>query len=366
MDVPRTWLDSAIALFLLSFATLPPNGSAWAQAGQPQDDYGENRPLNQQTVPAPDVPPDVPPAESSGRNSRSNTYFATLSVTDGAQILVSPTVTQYSQLCRVEVFLSGTIMFHVPVTARYQSPNRPARSFCPATFTMPGYRSAPGVYEGQVIVLKRLGLNEGSTVSITILSAPKQAKKAYSKGELAMARQQFGKAVAEFRKAVSLYPKYAVAWSELGRALEEAGKVEDAEQAYRQASLADPMYLKPYFQLAGLAVQQRRWDLVLAATDPALKLNPVEFPGIYFCDAIASMNLGNLQRAEQSARKSIEVDAQGFPRAYMVLGTVLLQQNDRRGAIAAYRNFVKIAPPNWETTLVKSWIAWLDSAQNPN
>ena len=79
------------------------------------------------------------------------------------------------------------------------------------------------------------------------------------------------------------------------------------------------------------------------------------------------MNLGNLARAEQSARKTIDVDTHSeFPRAYMVLGTILLQQNDSRGAIAAFRNFVKAAPPGWETTLVKSWVAWLDSAHSVN
>lgn len=361
----RVFRSPAVSVLLLTLI-LPVQGQVRARNGQPQVDV--TIPINQESVPALDVPPDVPSADSSGQNLRSKTYFARIGLSDGAEMLVSPTVLQYSQFCKVEVFLSGTILFHVPASTVYQnSDTKRVLQFCPATFTLPGYRSAAGVYEGQVIVLNRLGLNEGSSVSITILTAPKQAKKAYSRGELAIARQQWDRAIAEFRKTIQIYPKHAVAWSELGRALEATGKVEEAEQAYRQAFLADPVYLKPYFQLAGLAAKQLRWEDVLAATEPALKLNPVEFPGIYLCDAMASMNLGNLPRAEQSARKSIEIDERReFPQAYMVLGTVLLQRNDRLGAIAAYRNFVRIAPTTWEATQIKRWIASLEGAQKPN
>src|SRR5207253_5341861 len=113
-----------------------------------------------------------------------------------------------------------------------------------------------GVYDGQMVLLKRLGPHEGSTVSVTVLAAPAKATKAYSKGELAIARKHWDEAVSAFRKAVDEYPKYAVAWSELGRALEAMGNMEAAEDAYRQAWAADAMYLKPYLQFAALAARQ--------------------------------------------------------------------------------------------------------------
>ena len=68
------------------------------------------------------------------------------------------------------------------------------------------------------ILLHRLGkTEEGLTISAVSLAAPKDAKKAYDKGMDALKKKKYADAQASFEKAVELYPKYSVAWYELGR-----------------------------------------------------------------------------------------------------------------------------------------------------
>ena len=54
------------------------------------------------------------------------------------------------------------------------------------------------------------------SVSATTLAAPTNAAKAYEKGISAMHEQKWDAAQKEFTKAVEAYPKFAIAWFELG------------------------------------------------------------------------------------------------------------------------------------------------------
>ena len=67
------------------------------------------------------------------------------------------------------------------------------------------------------ILMRRLGPDEGSTVSATTLAAPKDARKAYEKGLDAEKKNKLPDAQANLEKAVAAYPKYALAWMELGK-----------------------------------------------------------------------------------------------------------------------------------------------------
>ncbi len=91
---------------------------------------------------------------------------------------------------------------------------------CSVTIRMKGYRSVQvSLRNDGTIVLKRIGLHEGSTVSATALKAPEPAKKAYGKGVEAMTDEKWASAQKNFEKAVEIDPDYAPAWSDLGQVL---------------------------------------------------------------------------------------------------------------------------------------------------
>jgi tetratricopeptide (TPR) repeat protein len=258
------------------------------------------------------------------------------------------------------IFGNGTVVY-VP-NWRSRPYDTATADECPVTIRLAGYRRADvTLRDGAVIVLKRLGDREGSTISMTALRAPEEARKAYGKGVAAMSRKNWAGAQKEFERAVAIYPGYAAAWSDLGEVLREQSKPNEARAACERALQADPKYIKPYMQLTRLALAEGSMQDAIRTAERAMELNPVEFPGIYFYHAVANYNLKRLDVAEKSARRAIELDASHeVPRAEHLLGSLLADKGDWRAAIEHLSKYLEIAPKATDAAEVKKRIAELE------
>ena len=234
---------------------------------------------------------------------------------------------------------------------------------CDIRASLVGYRSDQVSLVGRhyldqpeigTIVLHRYANVPGTTISITSLAAPKDAVKSFDKGREAVRKEKWEQARQYFEKAVEGYPKYAAAWYELGRTLEHLKDPAGASKAYEQAFSADERYLPPYIQLAAIAVEKRNWSEVVARTDLVVKLDPLNFPGIYVYNSIAQFNLQNLDAAEKSAREAVKLDTtHRFPDANRVLGVILARRGDFEGAAENLKAYLKLAPNGSAAQLAK-------------
>jgi len=120
---------------------------------------------------------------------------------------------------------------------------------CELRARLPGYRSDTVSLAGRrmldspdvgSIILYPLAKIQGMIASATSSQAPKDARKAYEKGLEAVKKNKPDQAEQEFRKAVGIYPRYAAAWLELGKALERRDHKAEAREAYASALAADP------------------------------------------------------------------------------------------------------------------------------
>ena len=130
------------------------------------------------------------------------------------------------------------------------------------------------------LVLRRDGQVEGLTISATTAMAPKDAQKAYKKGQQKASKEKWDEAQALLEKAVQIYPRYAVAWFDLGRVQLRKGAAVEARHSFEQSiTAADPKYVNPYRGLAELDMQEKQWRIPLVSvTEQLLALNPVNFP----------------------------------------------------------------------------------------
>lgn len=307
------------------------------------------------------VPAQAPPTPAEGRAELRTdspawrvTYGAKVQLEDGSAPGIEPEVTVLPaslHACRIDIVSPGSIVFRTQL-----SPDP-----CIVIVRMPGYRSVvTGLVDGKTIVLKRVGEAEGYAVSLTILAAPPTARKLYQQGVAALQQRRSAPARRSFEAALKLYPKYAPAWSGIGSVEELDGRLEAAAQAYRRAIAEDRRYLKPYQQLAAVLAQARRWQDVLSESAPALELNPIEFPGLFYFRAVASLNLEQSGPAIQNARRSIDLDPHHeYPRAYLVLGWALARQADRAHAIEALATYLSLVPNAPDADAVRSLIAKL-------
>ncbi|MGP0071874.1 MAG: tetratricopeptide repeat protein, partial [Bryobacteraceae bacterium] len=165
-----------------------------------------------------------------------------------------------------------------------------------------------------------------------------------------------------FEKAVEIDPEYAQAWSDLGEVLQKKSQPTEARAAWEKAVAADPKYIRPYVQLAMLDLQEKRPEDAAAIAGKAVAMNPLEFPELYFYNAVANYNLKHLDVAEYSARRATELDsAHEIPRAEVLLGSVLIAKGDRAGGVQHFRKYLELVPKAQDAEQIRKAIAQLEA-----
>jgi tetratricopeptide (TPR) repeat protein len=246
---------------------------------------------------------------------------------------------------------------------------------CEIRAVLPGYRSESVNLVGRrsldnpdvgTIILRRLGNVEGTTISITSLQAPKDAKKAFEKGRQAARKKKLENAEKEFQKALGIYPKYAAAWFELGLVQEALKRPEEARKSYAQALDADSKFVNPYLQLAAMAANERNWQEVADTTARVVQLNPYEFPQAYFFNSVANYNLGKMDLAEKSAREAQKLDTQHrYPKVNHLLGVIMADRRDYSAAAQHMRDYLKFAPGAQDADTVRKQLGELERLAGP-
>lgn len=297
------------------------------------------------------------------------TYHATIKLEDGTPLPSIPLVMpgrnkDLLEQCRVlNVFGNGTVSYWVdPRLVSKSEEFAWTEDSCLVTIRLAGYREAKVVLkDGSTVVLKRMGDAQGATVSVTNLNAPEPARKAYEKGVGSLMKGNLDAAAKELKLAVELYPDYVQAWSDLGEVYEKQHAPLKARDACTRALNADPKYIRPYVQLARLAIDDSRFADAAEITSRALALKSGPVAAVFFYDAVANYNLKNYDLAEKSAIRAIELDTNGeIPMAEQVLGSTLAAKGDVTGALDHLYNYLQRSPLASDAGEVKKTIAELE------
>jgi tetratricopeptide (TPR) repeat protein len=208
------------------------------------------------------------------------------------------------------------------------------------TISLAGHRTLDDPNVG-TIMLHSSAKYEGLTTSATSALAPKDAHKAFDKGLEAMKKSKVDEAQDDFLKATEIYPRYASAWYELGLVYEKRERISDARDAYAKAIAADSRYVNPYERLYLLSFNEKNWAEVARITNQVMHLNPYDFPGSLYYNAVANSQLGNLDIAEKSAREAVQLSATQNPKVHYILGVVLAKKHDFKGAAECLRIYLK-------------------------
>jgi tetratricopeptide (TPR) repeat protein len=219
-----------------------------------------------------------------------------------------------------------------------------------------------------VIVLHNYANVQGLTTSATSALAPKDARKSLDKGKKALENNKPDEAQKELLNAVGLYPRFAEAWYHLGRVYERRDHKDEARDAYAKAIGADSNFVPPYERLYLLAFSESKWQDASDTSDKVLRLNPYDFPGAYYVNAVANFQLKKYDAAEKSARQATKlVGRQAEPRSHYVLGLTLAQKGDFSASSESLKTYLKVAPPGTNLDQVQKILSDVDrlAAQNP-
>lgn len=183
------------------------------------------------------------------------------------------------------------------------------------------------------ITLHRVAPGEGLTVSVTSAAAPEPARKALEKAYEQEKNNKWNAAKTSLQKAVQIYPKYAVAWFELGRVQFLQKDRDGAIHSFLQSVAIDPNFPSPYLGLMQIAAQGQQWKALADVTAQVIALDSTASPEVWFFNGVGNYNLNQLPQAEKSAREGLKLDSgHHFPKLEYLLGIVLEEQRDYTGA----------------------------------
>jgi cytochrome c-type biogenesis protein CcmH/NrfG len=204
----------------------------------------------------------------------------------------------------------------------------------------------------------RLSGDPRFTVSVSSLAAPEKARKAFSKGEQEERKGKFKAACDYFKQAIATYPRYALAWLELGRVQAKQNSFVDAQESFRQAVSQDSKLTAGYVELARVAAQQQNWKAVIDATDTLVQLSPDSSPEYWFLNAAAYYNLGDMQKAESSIIRAIRLDTRHqLVQMEYLYGLVLGNKKDYKSATEHINNYLRLAPNSADAPAARKALA---------
>jgi tetratricopeptide (TPR) repeat protein len=211
------------------------------------------------------------------------------------------------------------------------------------------------------IILHPLSRSGALTVSATTAAAPAAARKAYDKGMESMVKEKWDAAESELTKAVTIYPKFAIAWYQLGQVRQKRNSPAGALEAWKEARKQDPKYIKPYESLATVADRQGDWTAAEENSRALLQLDPDDFAGAYLINAVANANLNHIDAAELAARDGLRVDkGRKVPRLNYVLGLLLINKQQYAESAKYLRAYLELAPNARDAAMVREQVAKLD------
>lgn len=237
---------------------------------------------------------------------------------------------------------------------------------CDASADVPGFKSSTMRITNPdigTIVLRPDSSAAGTSESATTAAAPKEAMKHFDKARSEWLSRNANGAERDLEKAVKADPQFAEAWYQLGK-LEEMKKDNGkALASYQKAVAADPKFVPPYEPIAELSADQKKWQDVANATDAALKLDPKGTPQLWYYDALGKYNLGKVDEAEASARKSLAMDPEHMaPNTEQLLAVMLANQGQLEEALKHLQNSLTYIKPGPNADLIKQQIAQLEKA----
>jgi Tfp pilus assembly protein PilF len=174
-----------------------------------------------------------------------------------------------------------------------------------------------------------------------------QARAAYERGLADLKDGRVALGLAGLKEAVSLDQDVALYHSSLGAYLLNMKLPETREQAkleFEKAIELEPTYADAHHNLGVALAEEGRWEEAMAEYRKALATPTFAIPDVgYHNLSFALYNLGRQREAEEAVRMAISLNP-GLAPAYYTLGLVLLKQSRPEDAKAAFRRARELDP----------------------
>lgn len=145
-----------------------------------------------------------------------------------------------------------------------------------------------------------------------------------------------------FERALQLRPDFPEVHYNLAGTLLRAGHVEDAIGHFQQAVQLRPLYPEYHHDLGVALLQVGQLDPAIAEFERALQLNP-DYVAAHYGLGNALAQLGRRQEAIEQFQQAVRLRP-AYPEAHNNLGAVLLESGRSQAAMAEYEEALRLKP----------------------
>jgi tetratricopeptide (TPR) repeat protein len=155
-------------------------------------------------------------------------------------------------------------------------------------------------------------------------------------------RGRIDEAMAQYRKVLEIKPDHAEAHYNLGNALAKGGRFDEAMAQYRKALEIKPDHAEAHNNLGTAFVRLGRFDEAMAQYRKALEIKP-NYAEAHYNLGTAFAGLGRFDEAVAQYRKALEIKPD-YAEAHNNLGSAFVRLGRFDEAIAHYQKAVEIKP----------------------
>lgn len=222
------------------------------------------------------------------------------------------------------------------------------------------YKGTPTVVTIPLKEKESPGVRTASSVSVSELdrSIPAEARKEFEKASKASGEGKTEEVVTHLRRAVSIYPRFVMAYNDLGAQLLAQGKLDEAAEELATAVRLDEKAFNPALNLGIVLVHQHRFAEAAVILGKANSLE-ANSPSARLYSGLASMGLGNLEAAERDFKAAYAFGGSKFAVAHFHLGQLYLSRGDKEAALNSFQTYLKEVPDAVNGEQVRKTIAML-------
>lgn len=180
-----------------------------------------------------------------------------------------------------------------------------------------------------------------------VRTSPRSVKALFNAANTRQSEGDLEGAVAGYREAVERYEEYGKAWMNLGLALRDLGRDEEAKPAFERAADADPRSAGPWFQLGEIFLQEQRLDDAVDALRKAAERSEGDprAPRIFIRLAEAYILTQDLDGARAAFEEAL-VRGPNDPDAMLRVARIRFADGDVDEAMRLLRRALSIDPSN--------------------
>jgi len=240
-------------------------------------------------------------------------------------------------------YAASVAMFYI--YARYRFPLVPFL----VLFAAAGLAEAPSFFRSAATAGRSAMVILAATVAVAVFAnwrlLPQDVMRAITENNLGAALLDDGRveeAAQHYEKALAIQPNYGPAHNNMGVALAARGRLGDAIAAYQRAAALDPTYPDPEFNVGNALLRQDRSADAIPHFRRALELAPGS-ADVYTNLGIALSDAGYAAEAVDAFGKALRLDP-GTAKTHRNLGNALAATGKPKEALDELRRAVAIDP----------------------